>query len=209
MTSEAETIRVLIADDHPVMRSGLRAVIREQPDMRVVGEASDGAQCISEFGHLLPDVTMLDLQMPNVDGLQAITAIRSKYPLASIVVLTTYPGDARVTRAMTLGATSYLLKNASVEEIVDAIRGAAVGRQVIDPKVAKEVASHRKSEPLTIRELSVLRLVALGKSNKDISEALYVTEDAIKARMRGILIKLDAADRTHAVTIAMRRGFLD
>jgi len=209
VTNDVEIIRVLVADDHPVMRSGLKAVICEQPDMRLVGVAGDGAECITEFDRLLPDVTLLDLQMPKVDGLQAITAIRSKYPQAAIVVLTTYPGDVRVTRALNLGAISYLLKQTSVEEIVDAIRGASEGRQVIDSDVAKEIAAHKGSESLTIRELSVLRLVAQGKSNREISDALYLTEDGIKARMRAILLKLEASDRTHAVTIAMRRGFLD
>jgi DNA-binding NarL/FixJ family response regulator len=209
VAKDGDIIRVLIADDHPVMRSGLRAVIQEQPDMRLVGEAADGAECIAEFGVLLPDVALLDLQMPKVDGLQAIGAIRSKYPQASIVVLTTYPGDARVTQALTLGAMSYLLKNASVKEIVTAIRRASDGIQTIAPEVAREIAAHKGSVPLTIRELSVLRMVAQGKSNKEISETLYVTEDAIKARMRSILTKLDASDRAHAVTIAMSRGFLD
>lgn len=206
---DTEIIRVLVADDHPVMLSGLKAVISEQADMRLVGEAPDGAQCIDAFARLLPDVTLMDLQMPNVDGLHAISAIRSKYPAAAIVVLTTYPGDARVSKALALGAISYLLKNASVEEVVFAIREAFDGRQVIDPTLAKEVARHKEDNQLTIRELSVLRLVSQGRSNKEISEQLYLTEDGVKARMRSILLKLDASDRTHAVTTAMRRGFLD
>jgi DNA-binding NarL/FixJ family response regulator len=202
-------IRVLIADDHPVMRDGLRAAINQEDDLRVVGEAADGAEAIERYRELLPDVTLLDLQMPHVDGLQAITAIRQEFPQACIVVLTTYPGDARVTRAMTLGATSYLLKTADRDEILKAIRSTMRGRHVVAPEVAHEMDSYRGSEGLTVRELSVLRLVSEGKSNRAIAETLYVTEDTIKARMKSLMAKLGADDRTHAVTIAVRRGFLD
>lgn len=209
LNSTEEPIRVLIVDDHPVMRDGLRAAIEQEEDLKVVGEAADGAQAIEQFHKLLPDVTLLDLQMPRVDGLQAITTIRQEYPLACIVVLTTYPGDARVTRAMTLGATSYLLKTACRDEILRAIRSAVLGRHVVAPEVAHDIDTHRGSENLTIRELSVLRLVAEGKSNRAIGEALFVSEDTVKARMKSILAKLDAGDRTHAVTIAIRRGVID
>jgi DNA-binding NarL/FixJ family response regulator len=202
-------IRVLIADDHPVMRDGLRAAIDREPDMEVVGEATDGAEAIARFRALLPDVTLLDLQMPNVDGLQAIAALRQEFPSATILVLTTYPGDARVTRAIMLGAMSYLLKTACRDEILAAIRGAARGRHVVAPEVAQDVAVHRGSESLTLRELSVLRLVADGKGNRAIAQALNVSEDTIKSRMKNILAKLGAEDRTHAVTIAVRRGFID
>lgn len=201
-------IRILIADDHPVMRDGLRAAIDQEDDLQVVGEAADGAEAIARYRELLPDVTLLDLQMPHVDGLQAITAIRKDFPHACIVVLTTYPGDARVTRAMTLGATSYLLKTACRGEILKAIRSAAQGRQVVAPEVVREIDSYRGSESLTVRELSVLRLVAEGKGNRAIGEALCVSEDTVKARMKSLMAKLDAEDRTHAVTIAIRRGFL-
>lgn len=207
--SGGAVIRVLIVDDHPVMRDGLRAAIDQETDMAVVGEAGDGQEAISLFRGLQPHVTLMDLQMPGVDGLQAITTIRAEFPSATIIVLTTYPGDARVTRAITLGATSYLLKSACREEILDAIRGAARGHHVVAPEVAQEIAVHRGSEPLSVRELSVLRLVAEGKSNRAIAEALNLSEDTIKSRMKGILAKLDAQDRTHAVTIAVRRGFID
>jgi DNA-binding NarL/FixJ family response regulator len=200
---------VLIADDHPVMRGGLRAAIDQEPDMEVVAEGADGAEAISLFRELLPDVTLLDLQMPNVDGLEAIATIRREFPAAVIVVLTTYPGDARVSRAITLGATSYLLKTACRDEILAAVRGAAHGKHVVAAEVAQEVAVHRGYETLTERELDVLRLVADGKGNRSIALALSVSEDTIKSRLKSIMAKLDAEDRTHAVTIAVRRGFID
>ncbi len=209
MNVSEERIRVLIVDDHPVMRDGLRAAIVQETDMLVVGEAADGAVAIEQYRALQPDVTLIDLQMPRVDGLEAIMAIRADFPRAVMVVLTTYPGDARVTRAMKLGATSYLLKFACRDEILHAVRAAAAGRHVVTAEAAQDIANHLGSETLTLRELSVLRLVAEGKSNRAIAEALYVTEDTIKARMKSILAKLDASDRTHAVTIAVRRGFLD
>lgn len=209
MNYSDERIRILIVDDHPVMRDGLRAVVDQEDDLQVVGEAGDGSEAIEQFRALLPDVTLLDLQMPRVDGLQAITTIRHEYPDACIVVLTTYPGDARVTRAMTLGATSYLLKTSCREEILKAIRSAMHGHHVVAVEVAQEMDSHRGSEGLTVRELGVLRLVAEGKSNRAIGEALYISEDTVKARMKSLMAKLEAADRTHAVTIAMRRGFID
>lgn len=209
MNSIEEKIRVLIVDDHPVMRDGLRAAIDQEDDLKVVGEAADGAEAIEQFRQLLPDVTLLDLQMPRMDGLQAITAIRHEFPSASIVVLTTYPGDARVTQAMTLGATSYLLKTACREEILRTVRAAMHGRHVVAAEVAIDIDAYRGSEGLTIRELSVLRLVAEGKSNRAIGEALFVSEDTVKARMKSLMAKLDAEDRTHAVTIAIRRGFID
>jgi DNA-binding NarL/FixJ family response regulator len=202
-------IRVLIVDDHPMMRDGLRSTIELEKDMCVVGEAVDGAQAIEMFASLNPDVTLLDLQMPHVDGLQALTAIRKSTPDASVVVFTIYPGDARATQALTLGATSYLLKSASRQEIVDAIREAAAGRQVVAPEISDELAAHRGTAALTVRELSVLRLVKEGLSNRQIAESLFITEDTVKSHMKSILVKLGAADRTHAVTIAARRGFID
>jgi DNA-binding NarL/FixJ family response regulator len=202
-------IRVLIVDDHPVMRDGLRAAVDSEADMQVVGEAGNGAEALDAFRALRPDVTLMDLQMPVVDGLQAITAIREEFPLAAIVVLTTYPGDARVTRALTLGASSYLLKTARREEILDALRGAMVGNHVVAQAVAQQVAIHRGGESLSIRELGVLRLVAEGKSNRLVGEALGISEETVKGHMKSLMAKLDADDRTHAVTIARRRGFLD
>ena len=209
MASSDDVIRVLIADDHPVMRDGLRAAIAQEEDMEVVGEAGDGAEAIERHRALQPDVTLIDLQMPNVDGLEAIQAIRAESPNALMVVLTTFPGDARVTRAMKLGAISYLLKSACREEILRAVRAAAAGHHMVAAEAAQSIANHLGSESLTLRELSVLRLVAEGKSNRDIAQALNISEDTVKARMKSLMAKLDAEDRTHAVTIAIRRGFME
>jgi DNA-binding NarL/FixJ family response regulator len=202
-------IRVLIVDDHPVMRDGLRAAIEREADMEVVAEASDGAQAVALFRSLLPDVTLLDLQMPVMDGLQALTVIRREHPTAAIVVLTTYPGDARITKALATGAMSYLLKTAGRESIIKATRQAMLGKHTVSDEVASDIASHTGSETLTLRELNVLRLVAAGSSNRDIARELQLSEETIKARMKSILAKLQANDRTHAVTIAVRRGFIE
>lgn len=209
MGTDIYPIRVLIADDHPMMRDGLRTAIALEPDMEVIGEAIDGAEAVAMFEKLRPDVTLMDLQMPNVDGLQAVTIIRKLVPDAAIVVFTVYPGDARVTQALTLGATSYLLKSASRQDIIGAIRGAVEGRQFIDREITEELAAHQGTASLTAREQSVLQLVKAGMSNRAIADALFVSEDTVKAHMKSILAKLGASDRTHAVTIAVRRGFLD
>jgi DNA-binding NarL/FixJ family response regulator len=209
LAEKNDTFGILVVDDHPVMRDGLRAVIEQEPDMEVVGEAADGREAIGQFQKLLPDVMLIDLQMPDVDGLQAITTIRGEFPDATIIVLTTFPGDARVVRAFTLGATSYLLKTARRDEIIKAIRGALSGRHTVAPEVAQEIASHTGQERLTEREIGVLKLVAKGRSNRDIADALCISEDTVKARMKSIMGKLDAEDRTHAVMIAIRRGFMD
>lgn len=192
-----------------MMRDGLRTAIALEPDMEVIGEAIDGAEAVAMFEKLRPDVTLMDLQMPNVDGLQAVTIIRKLVPDAAIVVFTVYPGDARVTQALTLGATSYLLKSASRQDIIGAIRGAVEGRQFIDREITEELAAHQGTASLTAREQSVLQLVKAGMSNRAIADALFVSEDTVKAHMKSILAKLGASDRTHAVTIAVRRGFLD
>lgn len=209
VSNPGKIIRILIADDHPMMRAGLRATLEIERDMKVVGEASDGAEVVAMFHHLDPDVTLIDLQMPRVDGLAAITQIREALPTAVLIVLTTYPGDARVTKAMSLGATSYLLKVASSEEIVATVRGAIDGRRHVADEVIQDVHAHQGMEPLNARELAVLRLAAQGKSNRAIGEVLNLSEETVKTRMKAILSKLNASDRTHAVSIAIRRGFLE
>jgi DNA-binding NarL/FixJ family response regulator len=210
MLQPGQQIRIVVADDHPVMREGLRCIIEQEGDMAVVAEAGDGAEAISQFRLHRPDVTLVDLQMPSVDGLSTIGAIRAENPTAAIVVLTTYPGDARVSQALALGALSYVLKTSTTAEIVGAIRSASLGRKnVLGSEVVRNVAAHRGSEPLSEREISVLRLVAAGEQNRRIGAVLNVSEQTVKTRMRNILAKLDARDRTHAVTIAMRRGFIE
>ncbi|MBB6187518.1 DNA-binding NarL/FixJ family response regulator [Rhodanobacter sp. MP7CTX1] len=200
---------MLVVDDHPIVRDGLRSTIELETDMGVVGEAADGAQAIELFETLCPDVTLLDLQMPHVDGLQALTGIRKVKPDARVVVFTSYPGDVRVTQALTLGATSYLLKSASREEIIDAIRSASFGHQVIASEISDELAAHQGMAVLTVRELGILRLVKEGMSNRLIAESLFISDETVKTHMKSILVKLGASDRTHAVTIAQRRGFID
>ncbi|SDF41035.1 MULTISPECIES: response regulator transcription factor [Rhodanobacteraceae] len=203
------TIRVLIADDHPAMREGLAHAVSQEADMAVVAEAGDGVEAVDQFRATRPHVALIDLQMPRMNGLEAIAAIREIDHDAIVVVLTTYPGDARVVRALTLGATSYLLKSSSTAEILSAIRSAIDGRQVLGADVRQDMATHAGSESLTKRELSVLKLAAMGYGNRDIGEALGVSEETIKSRIRSILGKLDASDRTHAVTLAIQRGFLE
>ena len=205
----APRIRVLIADDHPVMRGGLRAAIESAGDMVVVAEAADGEEAAVQFDAHVPDVVLMDIQMPNVDGLAAIARIRAAHPQARVVVLTTYPGDARVKNALALGALAYLLKTATREEILQALRGAARGRSAVSREVADDVALHACAEMLTAREIAVLELVATGHSNKEIAGRLSVSDDTIKARLQSAMAKLGASDRAHAVTLAVRRGFLD
>jgi len=202
-------IRILIADDHPMMREGLRSTLEVERDMKIVGEVADGAEAVESFARLRPDVVLMDLQMPRFDGAYAIEAIRSASPDTPIVVLTTYLGDARVSRAMALGATSYLLKTASSDEIVATVRSAFCGRRHISPDALEDMATYRGGELLSERELAVLRLVSQGLSNREIGEQLLLAEETVKTRMKSILSKLHANDRTHAVTIAILRGFLD
>lgn len=209
MSEHGRRIQVLIADDHPVMRDGIAAAIESGGDMHVLAQACDGAEAIVRFRELRPDVALIDLQMPGVDGLQAIAAICAEFPAARVIVLTSYPGDARVKRTLTVGASAYLLKSATREEILAAIRTVMSGRRVVASDVAGEIASHAWSEMLSDRELSVLRLVATGNTNKRIADILCISEDTVKARLKAIMNKLGATDRTHAVTLARNRGFLD
>jgi DNA-binding NarL/FixJ family response regulator len=209
VTVDESPIRVLIADDHPIMRDGIVAAIESARDMTVVGQAADGAEAIVRYRELHPDVALVDLQMPGVDGLQAISTLSGEFPNARIIVITSYPGDARVKRALAFGANAYLLKTATRDEILTAIRSVMNGRRVVAADVAGEIASHAWSEMLSDRELSVLRLVATGHTNKRIADILCVSEDAVKARLKNVMTKLGAHDRTHAVTLARNRGFFD
>jgi RNA polymerase sigma factor (sigma-70 family) len=209
MTRRTSTIRVLIAEDHPIMRSALRDLLRSQPDMSVVAEAKNGREAIELFRERSPDLCLIDLQMPQTSGLDAIAAIRKSAPSLPIVVLTTFSGDARVARALSVGATAYLLKTASGHEVVNAIRCASAGRTVLDPAVLREIEACQALENLSPRELDVLPLVASGETNRDIGKILNVSEQTVKTRIKNVLKKLAAQNRAHAITLAVRRGFID
>lgn len=202
-------IRVLVVDDHPMLREGVAAVLALQPDMVLVGEAENGAEAIARFRELRPDVTLMDLQMPGVNGLEAIEAIRAEFPTARIVVLTTYAGDVQALRALKAGATGYLLKSTLRRELLDTIRNVHAGRRQLQSEVAHEIAIHAIDEALSQRETHVLRLVAAGRANKQIAWELSLSEDTIKAHLKSIFAKLDVSDRTHAVTVAARRGIIE
>ncbi len=201
-------IRVLIVDDHAVVREGIAALLGRQPDMTAVGEASDGDEAVALFRELAPDVTLMDIQMGRMGGIEAIEQIRRTSPEAKILVLTTYPGDAQVVRAIRAGAAGYLLKNCIRKELLDAIRAVHAGGRVLSPDVAHDLAIHALDEPLSNRELTVLRLVANGHPNKQIASQLELSTDTIKAHLKSIFAKLGVTDRTEAVTVAARRGFI-
>jgi len=202
-------IRVLIVDDHPIVREGIAALIGRQSDMVAVGEAADGDEAIQRYAALLPDVTLMDVQMPGTDGIHAIEAIRSLSADAAILVLTTYPGDAQAIRAIRAGAAGYLLKNSIRKELLDAIRSIHAGRRAVSPDIAHALAVHALDERLTEREMAILRLVADGHANKQIAWRLGVSTDTIKGNLKQIFAKLGVEDRTHAVTVAARRGFIE
>lgn len=200
--------RILVVDDHPLLREGIASVLESEPDMRIVAEAANGREAVDAFRGSLPDVVLMDLQMPELDGVAAIQAIRAEFPAARIIVVTTYRGDAQAVRALKAGAQSYLLKSSLRKELIETIRSTLAGRRRIPPEVAAEIAAHSADAELTLRELDVLRGVAGGNSNKLVAAQLNVTEETVKAHMKSILAKLGANDRTHAVTIALRRGIL-
>jgi len=202
-------IRVLAVDDHLLLRKGIAAVIEEEPDMVLVGEAANGQEAIERFRELRPDVTLMDVQLPDMNGIDVITAIRKEFPKARFVVLTTYRGDIQTLRALEAGASGYLLKTMIRKDLLETIRAVHSGRRHVPPEVAAGLAEHVAMDQLSEREISVLRMVAQGISNKNIAAELEVTERTIKGHMSSILSKLGANDRTHAVTIAMRRGFID
>jgi DNA-binding NarL/FixJ family response regulator len=202
-------ISVLIVDDHPLLREGIAAVIDGQPDMQVVAEAGTGQEAIALFCKHLPDVTLMDLGMPVMDGVEAIIAIRAQHPQARIVILTTYGGDAKALRALKAGASGYLLKSLIGTDLLDAIRSVHAGLRSVPREVAAELAQHVGEELLTERELQVLRQVAGGNSNRRAATHLGISEETVKAHMKNILGKLSANDRTHAVTIALKRGIID
>ncbi|MGY2736632.1 DNA-binding NarL/FixJ family response regulator [Sphingomonas sp. UYP23] len=199
-------IRVMTVDDHPALRDGVATMLEHEPDMTVVAEAADGAEAITAFEAAKPDITLIDLQMPVMNGLEAIIRIRAIAPMARIIVLTTYAGDVQAVQALKAGAASYLLKSTLRRELLDAIRAVHAGRRYLPPDIAQEIALHSADDVLTQREVSVLQLVAQGKSNKVIAWELSISDDTVKAHLRSIFAKLDVNDRTHAVTVALRRG---
>lgn len=205
----ASPIRILVVDDHPLLREGVAAILEAEPDMELVGEARDGAEAIERFRALLPDVTLMDLQMPVMGGLDAIKAIRAEAPDARIVVLTTYDGDVQAVRALKAGATGYLLKSSLRTEMLAAIHDVHRGRRHLDRDIAEEIALHVVDETLSDREVTILRLVAVGKANKQVAWDLGLAEETVKAHLKTIFAKLDVADRTHAVTVAARRGIIE
>jgi DNA-binding NarL/FixJ family response regulator len=206
---ERATITVMVVDDHPLMREGIAGVIDGQPDMRLVAEAANGLEAVENFRLHRPAVTLMDVRMPEMDGIGAIQAIRADFPDARLVVLTTYRGDVQALRAIRAGATGYLLKSSIRIELLETIRAVHRGQRCIPPAVAAELAAHMGEEALSEREIGVLRLVASGNSNKRIAAILGISEETVKAHVRNILSKLDANDRTHAVTIALARGIIE
>jgi DNA-binding NarL/FixJ family response regulator len=202
-------ITVLIVDDHPMLREGIAAVIQGETDMRVVAQARDGREALDAYRQHQPNVTLMDLQMPQMDGVAATIAIRAEWPEARIVMLTTYSGDAQALRALKAGACGYLLKSLIRTDLLDAIRGVHAGQRRIPREVADGLAEHVHDDVLSVRELHVLKLVAAGNSNRRVATQLGISEDTVKAHMKNILSKLAANDRTHAVTIALKRGIID
>jgi DNA-binding NarL/FixJ family response regulator len=201
-------IKILTVDDHPLLREGIASIIQSEKDMVVVGEASNGREAIEVFRSKRPDVTLMDLQMPRVNGIDAIATIRQENPQARIIVLTTYEGDVLARRALKAGATGYILKDMIRTELLEAIREVHLGRKYIPQKIAAELVDHYAEDDLSEREIEVLRDVARGTSNKIIASHLSISEATVKAHMKNILLKLGASDRTHAVNIATTRGFL-
>lgn len=209
MTSAPKPIRIALVDDHPILRQGIAALISDQPDLQLVGQASNGLEAIEQFRLHRPDVMLMDLQMPGMNGIDAMSAIRGEFPDARFVVLTTYTGDVQIVRALKAGARAYLLKSLLHRELLDTIRSVHAGNKRIPPEIAAELADHAADDQLTAREIEVLRLIAAGSANKIVADHLSITEETVKAHVKNILSKLDANDRTHAVTIGLKRGIIE
>ncbi len=206
--NDSSPIRVLAVDDHPLFRNGVAALLGSQSDMRLVAEGANGREAIRQFRAHRPDVTLMDLQMPEMSGLEATIAIRAEFPDARIIVLTTYVGDVQVLRALQAGARGYLLKTLADQELLETIRRVHIGRKTLSAEASYQLAEHATDEALTRAEVDVLQLIAAGNANKQIADRLSVTEDTIKGRVKNILAKLGAADRTHAAIIGLRRGII-
>jgi DNA-binding NarL/FixJ family response regulator len=206
--SDQRQIRVLSVDDHPLLRQGIAAIINSQPDMLMVAQASTGREAIQQFREHRPDVTLMDLRLPDISGIDAMIAIRSEFTDSRIVMLTTFEGDVEIQRALAAGARGYLLKNMPPKEMVDAIRQVHAGKKRIPHEVASQLAEHISDEALTEREIDVLQHVAAGNRNRDIAEQLFISEETVKVHVKHIMQKLGASDRTAAVAIGVRRGII-
>jgi DNA-binding NarL/FixJ family response regulator len=207
--SDFGLIRILTVDDHALLRNGIAGLVNAEPDMKMIAEAATGVEAIKQFRQHRPDVTLMDLQMPDMTGIEAIVGIRSDFPEARIIVLTTYSGDVQVVRALRAGARGFLLKGRVNRELLDIIRAVHAGQRRIPPEIAAELAEHAGEEDLSARELEVLGLVAQGNANKEIAARLSITEETVKSHVTKILAKLRANDRTHAVAIGLKRGIID
>lgn len=209
MHNNPNPIRILTVDDHPLLRKGIAALVNAEPDLKLVAEASTGIEAIDAFRSHRPDVTLMDLQLPGVDGIEAIGRIRSEFPEAKIIVLTTYTGDFQVLRALKTGARGYILKAHVHKELLETIRAVHAGHKRIPPDIAAELADHATDDALTEREIDVLKLIAAGNSNKLIADQLSIGEATVKSHVTNILSKLGANDRAHAVTIGLKRGIIE
>ena len=209
MSSDPSPIRILAVDDHPLIRQGIAALVASQSDMIMVGEAANGLEAIQQFRTHRPDVTLMDLLMPEMNGFDAMIAIRNEFPEARIIVLTTYSGDVQVLRALKAGARAYLLKNTLHKELRETIRGVQAGKKALSPEVSFQLAEHATDDALTPAEIRVLRLIAEGNANKEIAARLSISEETVKGQVRNILSKLGANDRTHAAVIGANRGIIE
>jgi len=207
--SDQLRIRVLSVDDHPLLSEGIATMINSQPDMQLISQASSGSEAIQQYREHRPDVTLMDLRLPDLSGIDVMIAIRTEFPDARVVMLTTFEGDVEIQRALQAGARGYLLKNMPPSEILDVIRQVHAGKKRVPPQVAAQIAEHMSDEDLTAREVEVLRKIAGGNRNKDIAEILFISEETVKVHIKHIMDKLGAKDRTQAIAIAVRRGIIE